>query len=160
ETEAQFAANERSRSGSPFSEGATLNRESSRRFSDQQSMQDLAEQTGGQVCLNNNDLSQCVRRAIDDGSAYYELTYYPADKNWHGEFRRISVKTRRPGVQLTFRQGYFARISDATISVLVSAEELPADQGQAKYFLAVDPGALSFGPTENGVRNLHLQFAA
>lgn len=184
ETEAQFAANERSRIASPFSEGATLNRESSVRFSDQQSMQDLAEQTGGQVCLNNNDLSQCVKRAIDDGSSYYELTYYPTDKNWHGEFRRISVKARRQGVQLTFRQGYFARSSDATIaasetkdtearvrqaacndfldatSILVSAEALPADQGQAKYFLAIDPGALSFGSPEGGIRNLHLELAA
>jgi len=54
--------------------------------------------------------------AIDDSSSYYELTYYPTDKNWHGEFRRILVKTTRPGVQLSHRQGYFARESDATIA--------------------------------------------
>ena len=184
ETQAQFDPNARSRISSPFSEGAMLNRESDARFSDQQSMQDLAEQTGGQVCLNNNDLSQCVKRAIDDGSSYYELAYYPIDKNWHGEFRRIFVKTRRPGVRLTFRQGYFARASDATISateakdtdnrltqaacndflsatsILVSAQALPADPGQAKYFLAVDPGALSFVSAETGARNLRLDLAA
>jgi VWFA-related protein len=185
ETEQQFAATSAGRVTNPFSEGATLNRESGLRFSDQQSMQDLAQQTGGQVCLNNNDLSQCIKRAIDDGSSYYELTYYPTDKNWHGEFRRITVKARRSGVQLSFREGYFARSSDATISaseakdtdtrvmqaacndflsatsILVSAKAMPPDQAsQAKYFLAIDPNALSFGEPESGTRNLHLELAA
>jgi len=101
----------------PFSEGATLNRESS--------VLDLPvssrcrtwrNKPAAQVCLNNNDISQCINRAIDDGSSYYELTYYPADRNWHGEFRKVSVKTRRVGVQLAYRAGYFARVSDSNIS--------------------------------------------
>jgi len=171
-------------SGGPFPEGAALGRESNLRFSNQQSMQDLAEQTGGQVCLNNNDLSECVKRAIDDSSSYYELTYYPTDKNWHGEFRRILVKTTRPGVQLSHRQGYFARESDATIAakdakdtdahlsqaacndfltattILLEATALPPDQpGQTKYFMVIDSNALSFGAPDGGVRNLQMELA-
>jgi VWFA-related protein len=168
----------------PYSAGATLDRESSLRYSSQESMRDLADQTGGKVCLNNNDLSECVKRAVDDSSSYYELAYYPTDKNWHGEFRRISVKTTRPGVQLSFRAGYFARDSDATISakdakdtdtrvsqatcndfltatsILVEASALPPDQpGQTKYFLVIDPNALSFTPGEGGVRNVQIELA-
>jgi len=183
ETQALFDPASRGRLN-PFSEGATLNRESNVRFSSQESMQNLAEQTGGKVCLNNNDLSECVKRAIDDSSSYYELTYYPADANWHGEFRRISVKTTRPGVQLSFREGYFAREADATItakdakdtdthvsqaacndfltatSILVEASALPPDQpGQTKYFLVIDPNALSFGPPEGGVRRVQIELA-
>ncbi len=183
ETQALFDPESRGKPN-PFSEGATLNRESNVRFSNQESMRNLAEQTGGKVCLNNNDLSECVKRAIDDSSSYYELTYYPTDRNWHGEFRRISVKTTRPGVQLSFREGYFARESDATISakdakdtdthlsqaacndfltatsILVEASALPPDQpGQTKYFLVIDPNALSFGPPEDGVRNVHIELA-
>jgi hypothetical protein len=45
---------------------------------------------------------------MEDGSTYYTLGYYPANKNWNGEFRRVSVKTVRPGVKLHYRQGYFA----------------------------------------------------
>ena len=185
ETEQQFNASSAGRTTNPFSEGATLKRESTMRFSNQQSMQDLAEQTGGQVCFNNNDLSQCINRAIDDGSSYYELTYYPVDRNWNGEFRKVSVKTHRSGVQLAFREGYFARASDSNISasevkdmdtrvmhaacndflsatsILVSAKSVPPDQqGQAKYFLAIDPNALSFGSPEGGVRTLHLELSA
>jgi len=168
----------------PYSAGATLDRESSLRFASQESMRDLADQTGGKVCLNNNDLSECVKRAVDDSSSYYELTYYPTDKNWHGEFRKISVKTTRPGVQLSFRAGYFARDSDATISaknakdtdtrvsqatcndfltatsILVEASALPPDQPrQTKYFLVIDPNALSFTPGEGGVRNVQIELA-
>ena len=183
ETQALFDPESRGRLN-PFSEGATLGRESNVRFSTQESMQNLAEQTGGQVCLNNNNLSECVKRAIDDSSSYYELTYYPTDKNWHGEFRRISVKMTRPGVRLSHREGYFARESDTTISakeakdtdarisqaacndfltatsILVEATALPPDQpGQAKYFIVIDPNALSFGPLEGGVRNAQIELA-
>lgn len=183
ETQALFDPESRGKPN-PFSEGATLNRESNVRFATQESMQNLAQQTGGKVCLNNNDLSECVKRAVDDSSSYYELSYYPVDKNWHGEFRRISVKTSRPGVQLSFREGYFAREADATISaknakdtdahlsqaacndfltatsILVEASALPPDQpGQTKYFLVIDPNALSFGEPDGGVRNIQMELA-
>lgn len=183
ETQALFDPQSQGRLN-PFSEGATLRRESDVRYSNQESMQDLAYQTGGQVCLNNNDISECVKRAIDDSSSYYELTYYPSDTNWHGEFRRISVKTTRPGVRLSFRQGYFARDFDPTItakeqsdtdarisqascgdfltatSILLEASGLPPDQpGQAKYFVVIDPNALSFKSEENGVRSVQLELA-
>lgn len=183
ETQALFDPESRGKLN-PFSEGATLNRESNVRFSSQESMQDLAQQTGGKVCLNNNDLSECVKRAIDDSSSYYELSYYPTDKNWRGEFRKISVKTARPGVQLSYREGYFARESDSTITakdakdtdthlsqatcndfltattILLEATALPPDQpGQTKYFMVIDPNALSFGAPDGGVRNLKMELA-
>jgi VWFA-related protein len=183
ETQALFDPESRGKPN-PFSEGATLNRESNVRFSTQESMENLAQQTGGKVCLNDNDLSECVKRAIDDSSSYYELSYYPTDKNWHGEFRRISVKTSRPGIQLSFREGYFAREADATISakdakatdahlsqaacndfltatsILVEASAVPPDQPeQTKYFLVIDANALSFGAPDGGVRNVQIELA-
>src|SRR6202011_913907 len=181
QTQALFDAQSRGKAN-PFSEGATLNRESSVRFLTQDSMENLAQQTGGKVCMNNNDLSECVKRAIDDSSSYYELSYYPTDKNWQGEFRRTSVKISRSGVQLSFREGYFAREADATISakdakdtdthlsqaacndfltatsILVEASAMPPDQpGQTKYFVLIDPNALSFGPLDDGVRNAQIE---
>ncbi len=183
ETQALYDPQTRGKAN-PFSEGATLHRESNVRFLTEDSMENLAQQTGGKVCMNNNDLSACVKRAIDDSSSYYELTYYPTDKNWHGEFRRTSVKTSRPGVQLSFREGYFAREVDATISVkdaketdahlsqaacndfltatsiFVEASALPPDQpGQTKYLLIIDPNALSFGTPDGGTRNAQIELA-
>jgi VWFA-related protein len=182
ETQALFDPESRGKAN-PFSEGATLNRESNVRFFTQDSMQNLAQQTGGKVCLNNNDLSECVKRAIDDSSSYYELSYYPTDKNWHGEFRRTSVKTSRPGVQLSFREGYFAREAEAAwakdakatdahlsqaacndfltaTSIFVEASALPPDQpGQTKYFLVIDPNAISFGAPDGGGQNVQIELA-
>ena len=96
----------------PYTEARTLNRESEARFSSQESMQEVAEQTGGKVCINNNDLGDCVKTAMEEGSTYYELGYYPDASNWHGEFHRIIVKSKRPGTELSYRQGYFARKAD------------------------------------------------
>jgi hypothetical protein len=46
-------------------------------------------------------------------------------------------------------------------SVLMSTKAVPPDQaGQAKYFLAIDPNALSFGSPEGDVRTLHLELGA
>ena len=93
----------------PYNQARTLNRESQARFSSVESMQEVAQQTGGKVCINNNDLGDCVKIAMEEGSTYYELAYYPDATNWHGEFHHIIVKSRRPGVELSYRQGYYAR---------------------------------------------------
>jgi len=88
--------------------GAVASIESDDRVSTRSTMNDLAEKTGGRAFYNTNNLEGAVRKSIEDGSTYYTLGYYPANKNWDGKFRRITVKTERPGVKLHYRQGYFA----------------------------------------------------
>ena len=82
--------------------------ESDDRVSTRSTMNDLADTTGGRAFYNTNNLEGAVRKSMEDGSTYYTLGYYPANKNWDGKFRRITVKTERPGVKLHYRQGYFA----------------------------------------------------
>ncbi|HKE30301.1 MAG TPA: VWA domain-containing protein [Candidatus Angelobacter sp.] len=72
------------------------------------SMEELAERTGGKAFYNRNDLDGAIRRSIDDGSTYYTLAYYPENKDWNGKFRKIHVKVARSGVKLRHRLGYFA----------------------------------------------------
>lgn len=74
-----------------------------------ETMETLAERTGGQAFVNSNDLGQALRRAIDDSRAAYTVGYEPSHDEWNGEFRRIEVKTTRPGVRLRHRRGYFAQ---------------------------------------------------
>ncbi len=172
----------------PYNETRTLNRESEARFSSEESMNEVAEQTGGKVCINNNDLGDCVKTAVEEGSTYYELGYYPDASNWHGEFHRIIVKSKRSGVELSFRQGYFARTSDSDIkesekdkdksgndpqlqqtacrdlltstSVLVVAQALAPDKpGLAKYFMNIDARMLTFTPGDDGKRDVKLDVA-
>ena len=61
----------------------------------QHTMDNMAESTGGKSFKNSNDLVLGLRTGIEDGSTYYTLTYYPENKNWDGQFRRIQVKSDR-----------------------------------------------------------------
>src|SRR6185312_12802751 len=74
----------------------------------QHTMDSMAENTGGKSFKNSNDLVLGLRTGIEDGSTYYTLTYYPENKNWDGQFRRIQVKSHRANMSLRYREGYYA----------------------------------------------------
>lgn len=109
-TESAFEASARIRQpASGQRTGQSIQREDSLRQGAQQVMTDLADQTGGRVCLGDNDLGDCVKKAVDDANSYYELAYYPDAGDFRGEFHRILIKTTHSGVHLSYREGYFAR---------------------------------------------------
>jgi VWFA-related protein len=68
----------------------------------------LAEDTGGFLIEQTNDLSNAFRRIDEDTRFHYLLTYSPANTNFDGKFRSIGVKVRRPGVRVFARKGYRA----------------------------------------------------
>lgn len=88
--------------------GAAVAESNSRILADQETMMDLAEQTGGGVFKNRNDIEQAVPLILADSSFYYEVGYYPEDRRWNGAFRKIEVRVRRPGVKVRYRRGYYA----------------------------------------------------
>jgi VWFA-related protein len=71
-------------------------------------MDHLADQTGGRAYYNRNDIEHGIATSVQDGSTYYSLGYYPADKNWDGKFRKIEVKVARSGLHVHYRRGYYA----------------------------------------------------
>jgi len=81
--------------------------ESSLRLS-QQSLQVLAEQTGGFAAINRNDFAGAFERVVRENSSYYVLGYYPTNERRDGRFRRIEVRVKRPGLQVRARRGYVA----------------------------------------------------
>jgi VWFA-related protein len=67
----------------------------------------FADVTGGRVTLTMNDPIEGLRTTALDQRATYSLAFYavaPPDDRW----RRVTVQTRRPNVQLRHRQGYRA----------------------------------------------------
>ena len=68
----------------------------------------LAEDTGGFLVDETNDLSAAFRRIDEDNQFHYLLTYSPANLEFDGKFRAIQVKVRRPGTQVFARKGYRA----------------------------------------------------
>lgn len=77
-------------------------------FQSHVSMLDIADRTGGKAYYNRNDIDNALSDGMEDGSTYYMVGYYPQNKTWDGRFRKIEVKSRRPGVTLRYRTGYFA----------------------------------------------------
>lgn len=74
----------------------------------QSSMHDLAQETGGRVFINRNDIDHAVAAASSDGGTYYALGYYPEKKKFDGSFHKLKVTLDRPGAQARYRRGYFA----------------------------------------------------
>ena len=68
----------------------------------------LAEDTGGFLVDETNDLSSAFRRIDEDNQFHYLLTYSPTNTELDGKFRSIQVKVKRPGTQVFARKGYRA----------------------------------------------------
>lgn len=145
-------------------------------YSSQQTMKEVAAETGGAAFINRNDIHAGVERAMADQAASYTLGYYPADKKWDGGYRTISVKVDREGVEVRHRDGYFALdpakedhkmfaqdLSEA-IQDRISATEVPfyakvsaLDKGKTRFEFMVDGNAFSVEDAGNG-KHLNLDF--
>lgn len=121
----------------------------------------IAEQTGGRVFRNTNDLRGAMTRAVEDADLTYVLGYYPENERFDGRFRTIDVNVKKPNVSVRHRKGYYAHPpkveagleKDALIKALhypVEATALgvtvtpstPAN-GEITLAMKIDPAGLS-----------------
>ena len=72
----------------------------------QDTLRELAEQTGGVASVNTNDVTPAFERIVDANSRYYLLGYYPPNHPRNGRFHKIEVRVKRPGVRVEARRGY------------------------------------------------------
>jgi len=72
------------------------------------SEQMVAEATGGVAYSETNNMATAVDKALNDGANYYSVSYIPPSTKYDGAYHKIDVKVDRPGVNLTFRKGYYA----------------------------------------------------
>jgi VWFA-related protein len=75
---------------------------------DQDSMEQIADATGGKAYMNTNAIGEAVRKAIDDSRVSYVLGYYSSRVENDDKFRSIAVKVKREGVNVRHRKGYVA----------------------------------------------------
>jgi VWFA-related protein len=68
----------------------------------------LADRTGGKAFYNRNDLDRAIREVFDDTALTYTLGYYSDRPELDGKFRELKVRVNRPGVNVRARKGYFA----------------------------------------------------
>src|SRR6185295_4045787 len=75
------------------------------RANNRDSLQLLADETGGRSILDTNDFLPDLSRVREDFESYYSLGYTPAHTG-DGREHRIEVKVKRSGVKLRYRQSY------------------------------------------------------
>jgi VWFA-related protein len=71
-------------------------------------LRNISEFTGG-VSSIAEDGAKAMDRINDVTRATYLLGYYPTNTNWDGSYRKVQIKTSRPGVTVLYRQGYYGR---------------------------------------------------
>ena len=111
---------------------------------------ELAQDTGGLLLENTNNLRQGFDRLESDLRNYYLIGYTPANDRYDGQFRIIDVKVKRPGVTVAARKGYFA-VRDAG-GLPINPWEAPAlgalEQKPVPNAFPVRAGALLFPEAE------------
>lgn len=68
----------------------------------------LADRTGGRAFYNTNDLSGAIRQALDDSTVTYVIGFYPSQQTPDGRFHDIKVNVARSNLDVRYRKGYFA----------------------------------------------------
>jgi VWFA-related protein len=160
---------------------AAMRRASNRswlQYSTIETLRDFAEMTGGKGFYNSNDIAGGFKRAKEDSSSYYLLTYYLDTRNNKPGWRQLKVKLKEKDnnkkAEVRARTGFF--VTNATMNPDISKKTeldiaarssfdstgLPitvswlgtandADKKKVQFGVQVAPSALTLG--ENNLLN-------
>ncbi len=78
-------------------------------------MQQLADETGGRAFFNTNNLRGAIRKAVDDAEVTYTLGFYPDPNSLDDKFHELKVRVTHSGYEVRSPRGYFA-MKDAPVS--------------------------------------------
>jgi len=92
------------------------------RMNHRDSLQLLADATGGRSILDANDLRPDLARMREDLDGFYSLGFTPAHTS-DGHEHRIEVRIKKPGIRLRYRQSYrdklpMEKVLDRTLAAL------------------------------------------
>jgi VWFA-related protein len=74
----------------------------------------LSYDTGGTFFHNDNDLYKGLNQIVRRQRCYYILTYASPIQKANGSFHRIKLETTRPGVEISYRKGYYSPMEQMT----------------------------------------------
>jgi hypothetical protein len=75
-------------------------------------LQEIAERTGGKAYIRRNDLDDAMEEGIEASRATYTLGFYLNAADRDDKFHALKVQAHRAGLQLFCRQGYYAGNTD------------------------------------------------
>jgi VWFA-related protein len=177
-TGAETMEEDKSNNG-PYDNAGAASVRMSDALSSQETMREMARETGGIAYVNQNEIKLGVANAMEDSTASYTLGYYPEDKKWDGKYRNIKVKVNRDGAEVRYRRGYFA-IDPATLKdrkpeqevaealrdrapdtqVTFSAQVKPGEKSKIGVDFLVDPSTVSAEDASGGGKKFNIVFYA
>lgn len=85
----------------------------------QEGMSYLADQTGGFLVRNNNDIAQGIGRVLNDQKGYYLIGYRPDEATFdpvtgRRNFHRLDVRVKRAGLSVRTRAGFYGIATENT----------------------------------------------
>jgi len=79
-----------------------------------EAMTAVAQETGGEVFRNTNEIGHAVERAVEGSAVTYALGFYAASEELDGHFHAVKVSVNRHGAQVRCRAGFLA-VPDAVM---------------------------------------------
>jgi hypothetical protein len=77
------------------------------------------------IFYGRNDVDREIATSLTDGNTYYTLAYSPANKDFHGEFRKLKITViNRPDLKVQTRDGYYAMPDNQTANPKREFQEL------------------------------------
>jgi VWFA-related protein len=80
---------------------------SRKEYSDDLSLREFADATGGNRCVESNDLMKCFSEAVEDSRSYYMLGFSVRPDDRKPGWRNLSVKVSAEHANIRARNGFF-----------------------------------------------------
>jgi VWFA-related protein len=93
--------------------GVFMSRQSAAHTSSIQTMEEIANMTGGKAFYNRNDIDRSIQEATQDSALYYVLSYRLDTSNRKPGWRKLNVKVNRDDTTIRARKGFF--ITQSTV---------------------------------------------
>ncbi|MGA2984863.1 MAG: VWA domain-containing protein [Terriglobia bacterium] len=104
-----------------------------------ETLETLAEETGGLAFHHINDLNIAIQEAASDARVIYSLAFYPPAGSLDGSYHRLELTVKRPGVKLRYRPGYVAARDTAVAPPLAEAIANPIALAGIGFSVHLDP---------------------
>jgi hypothetical protein len=104
-----------------------------------ETLQTLAQETGGQAFHHINDLSEAIQEAASDARVSYSLAFSPPADSLDGSYHKLEVAVSRPDVKVRYRPGYVAAPDAAVAPSLAAAIASPVALAGIGFSVHLDP---------------------
>jgi VWFA-related protein len=104
-----------------------------------ETLEKLAQETGGVAFHHINDLSAAIQEATGDARVSYSLTFSPPAASLDGAYHKLEVAVNRPGVKVRYRPGYVAAPDAAVAPSLAAAVASPVALAGIGFSVHLEP---------------------